>query len=590
MANTLSLSNDVSRMHRMRKFTTSFLLLRIFSAVTLSQTPLPLVGTMTIEGNHFFSERRLLDELSLQSGLPFSAASLNQSMQTLKTLYHEQGFYFVRIGVSRLVYTDDSSSVDITFTIDEGERIEIGRIELEGNVVFTIDEILSQFDTRPGTFLLKKTLENDLDHLLSQYEQVGYPFASVHIANIEAYDEDAVRKLKIHLMVEEGEKVQINEIRVLGNKETKEFVIVRESGIRVGEVYDQRRIERISRRLRRMNIFSSVAEPEVYVGKNGGGLTITVVEGNSNLFDGVAGYVPGTATGEQGYFTGLVNVSMRNLFGTARKLFVRWQKDERNSQEMGLKYVEPWLFQLPLDLSGEFQQRQQETLYVRRLFSGKVDLRLTESFSVGGIVTTETVIPSTTSALHQSRTFTTGIELLYDSRDDIVSSTEGILYRNDYQRGSKTFGNNKTTVQKVSLDTEFYGAFVSRQVVAVGIHARQLTSGNIEVSDLYRFGGATTLRGYRENQFLGSRIAWTNTEYRFLLARRSYVYGFFDTGYFFLPGDDVQGISSLERFKYGYGIGVRLETSLGNIGVSVALGEGDSFSQAKVHVGLVNEF
>ena len=117
-----------------------------------------------------------------------------------------------------------------------------------------------------------------------------------------------------------------------------------------------------------------------------------------------------------------------------------------------------------------------------------------------------------------------------------------------------------------------------------------MTSDNIELGDRYRLGGTTTLRGYRENQFLGSRIAWTNTEYRFLLARRSFFYGFFDTGYYYLPGDDAKAISPLKQFKYGYGIGIRLETSLGNVGVSIALGEGDGIGQAKLHFGLINDF
>jgi outer membrane protein insertion porin family len=107
---------------------------------------------------------------------------------------------------------------------------------------------------------------------------------------------------------------------------------------------------------------------------------------------------------------------------------------------------------------------------------------------------------------------------------------------------------------------------------------------------MYRFGGATTLRGYRENQFLGSRIAWTNAEYRFILARHSYFFGFFDTGYYFRPADNVSSVPGAESFRYGYGIGIRMDSPLGNIGVSFALGQGDSFSTAKIHIGLLNEF
>jgi outer membrane protein insertion porin family len=107
---------------------------------------------------------------------------------------------------------------------------------------------------------------------------------------------------------------------------------------------------------------------------------------------------------------------------------------------------------------------------------------------------------------------------------------------------------------------------------------------------MYRLGGTTTLRGYRESQFIGSRIAWTNVEYRFLLSPRSFFFGFLDGGYYFLPDNQIQGIQSSQSFKYGYGIGTRIETGIGLLGVSFAFGEGDSFSQGKIHFGIVNEF
>jgi outer membrane protein insertion porin family len=437
---------------------------------------------------------------------------------------------------------------------------------------------------------------------VSRYERIGYPFASVEIKSIAPYREGEITKLRITLSVDEGSKVQINEIRISGNKETKDNVILRETRIKLGETYDQERINQIQHRLNRLNIFSSVNAPELYVNSVGGGLLISVQEGNTNTFDGIIGYVPAASQGDQGVFTGLVNVTMRNLFGTARKLNVHWQRDDRSSQEVLLQYVEPWIFEFPLNFSGSFYQRQQDTTYVQRSVETKAELLVMESFSFGGLFTHESIIPSSTTAgqtVLNSRTITTGVEIRYDTRDDIYNPTSGVNYRSDYRIGKKKiFGlsqqdlqaKENSTVQKISLDAELFVEPFHRQVFAVGLHGRQLTNDQIELGDLYRFGGAKTLRGFRENQFLGSRIAWTNTEYRFLLARRTFFFGFFDTGYYFLPGDDVKGISSTQHLKYGYGIGVRLETSLGNLGVSFALGEGDTFAQGKIHFGLVNEF
>ena len=111
-----------------------------------------------------------------------------------------------------------------------------------------------------------------------------------------------------------------------------------------------------------------------------------------------------------------------------------------------------------------------------------------------------------------------------------------------------------------------------------------------EVSDLYYLGGTNTLRGYREKQFQGNRLAWSNLEYRYLLTRRSFAFVFFDSGYFLRSEDLSRGIQKVSDVKLGYGIGINLETGLGVLGVSFALAKGDSFSDGKIHFGLLNEF
>jgi outer membrane protein insertion porin family len=254
----------------------------------------------------------------------------------------------------------------------------------------------------------------------------------------------------------------------------------------------------------------------------------------------------------------------------------------------------------PVNLSGSFFQRQQDSIYVRRVAGLRAELMFSDVFSAGGTLQQENIIPSTTiasQAVSNSRTLTAGVTLQYDSRDDIVAPTSGIHYVTDYLIGSKKIysapgpiAQHNSTVQKVSVDAELYVQPIERQVVALGMHGRQLTSDNIEVSDRFRFGGTNTLRGFRENQFIGSRVAWTNAEYRFMTGIRTFFYGFFDTGYYFLPGDDQLGQPSVQHVTYGYGVGVRVQTVIGNIGVSIALGEGDAFSEAKLHVGLMNSF
>ncbi len=562
----------------------------------------PSVRSISVEGNRVFSQREIIGWCSSKEGLTFSASILESDRQRILQQYVAGGFFDASVACSVTFENDDSSAISITIEISEGTKATIGTISVAGVTRFSEADLLEGFATQPGNVLDQHELELDIDNLLSRYERAGYPFVECRIGNILTRNDADNKQIDILLTVNEGRLVTIDEIRVEGNTETSASVVVRETRLTNGELFNPAKVEAIKPRLLRLNIFSEVSEPELYLRNDKAGLLIKVREGSTNTFDGVIGYVPAVTEGESGFITGLVAVSMRNLFGTGRKFSLRWNREDRFSQELGLRYLEPWVGGVPVNLGGGFIQRKQDTTYVRRAYDLRGELMLTEELTVAGLFFGENVIPSDTtySRVFKSSTVSYGVEIQYDTRNDYANPTAGVRYRTDYHYGRKTITDipevyatqvkDKTTVQRITLDLDFFLSTFSRQVLALGLHGRDLQTDQPEESQMFRFGGARTLRGYRENQFIGTRIVWSNTEYRFLLARRSFLYGFVDTGYYFRPEDVLRGVEKSDDFKYGYGMGIQLETGLGIMGVSFALGEGDSFSQGKVHFGLVNEF
>lgn len=571
----------------------------VLTGTLLASTP--AIRSLSVEGNLTFTTREIFGWLSSREGLPFNQNILRNDLQGIQEKYREQGYYSAMVE-SHATFSEDSASAEITIRITEGKQSVAGELRIEGMNALTAPEVLAFFDTKSARPLDRGTLERDIDALLQRYEQAGYPFTICSVATVTHRSGEENDFVDILLEVAEGNRLTIDEIRVVGNKETDASVVVRETRVAFGELYNPSRIEAIRSRLRRLNIFADVSEPELYIRDQNGGLLITVKEGNTNTFDGVIGYIPGPTEGESGYLTGLASVSMRNLFGTGRKLSFRWQREDRFSQELGLRYLEPWIFGFPANLGGGFFQRQQDTTYVRRMLDLKGELMLTDEISIGLLFGSESVIPSDSTAtrVFRSSTISVGGELQYDTRDDIYSPTSGARYRTDYQYGSKRIRNippalaekvkSKVTVQRFSLDLDFFVTTFTRQVLAVGLHGRELRSGQLEESEMFRFGGARTLRGYRENQFLGSRVAWSNAEYRFLLSRRSFFYGFLDSGYYFRTADELRDLPQSDALRLGYGVGLQVETGLGLMGVSFALGQGDTFTNGKIHFGLINEF
>ena len=111
------------------------------------------------------------------------------------------------------------------------------------------------------------------------------------------------------------------------------------------------------------------------------------------------------------------------------------------------------------------------------------------------------------------------------------------------------------------------------------------TEDDVPFHELLVLGGSSNLRGYREEQFRGTRTAVGTLEYRYLLGRYSRAVAFLDVGYFYRGGPN-----SAKDTKLGYGIGLRGETRLGTISLDYGLGEGDGLLDGKLHVGLIRGF
>ena len=107
-------------------------------------------------------------------------------------------------------------------------------------------------------------------------------------------------------------------------------MILRELDFSRGDIFSKSKMDEIPEQLMRLQIFKNVSLSGINLVKDDSVvINIEVQEGNSILVDGVIGYVPQSAGNKSGGdITGLLNLSLKNIFGTARKFDVHWQKPD----------------------------------------------------------------------------------------------------------------------------------------------------------------------------------------------------------------------------------------------------------------------
>lgn len=539
--------------------------------------------------------------------IKYSPTALDSIKKTLSKILNSEGYNNFTFNNSSVNYSQDSSKVNIKIVLDKGFQTFVKDFYITG-----LDSIDSSYVYENLSFLKDKIInvneiENNFYQFINQFEDSGYPFSIIKVNSVVVLTDSSEEKdfADFYLSFNKEKKSSIDSIEVEGNTKTKDYVVIRNLRFKDGEQYSQSKLEEIPKRLNRLRFFEPVENPEYYFNKdNVGILKIKVKELETNNFDGVLGYVPSTDDKQKGYFTGYVNISLRNIFGTGRGASIKWQQIDRHSQEFDLKYLEPWVFGYPFNINLGLYQRKQDTSYVQRKFDLSLDYLATEDISASLLLSTQSTIPTESEyskfTVYNSTALQTGVSFSMDTRDDIYAPREGIYFVTSYKFSSKKINGpakyitestiKKIELQKYEFEFNYFYEVWNRQILSLRLNAKEMRGDLFEVSDLFELGGTNSLRGYREKQFLGNRVMWTNFEFRSLLSKRSYAFIFYDNGYYLRNANEDSDIERQSAYKYGYGFGLSLETGVGVLKVSYAIGEGMGLSDGLIHFGIANEF
>jgi outer membrane protein assembly factor BamA len=123
------------------------------------------------------------------------------------------------------------------------------------------------------------------------------------------------------------------------------------------------------------------------------------------------------------------------------------------------------------------------------------------------------------------------------------------------------------------------------------LNAAIFNSQSVFRNELFQIGGYRLLRGFDEESIYATQYAVATVEYRIRVTLNSYFFGFADGG---MVKNKYQNINLNNNF-ISTGLGMALETKLGLLNVSYAIGKRDDVKfnireASKIHFGYVNYF
>ncbi len=203
----------------------------------------------------------------------------------------------------------------VTITANKGELYTFGPLSFEGNQVLDDQTIDSLFTIRPGDPFSLAAIRETIEAITQAYGELGYIDALV---DFEPELIEGEPRYKVHFKIEEGDQFRVGLIRIFGNIITQTPVILHETLLIPGEIFNTIKLKATEMRLANIGYFKNV---NVYIVK---GTESSLLEGN---YRDVYIEVEETETGQFSAFLG---------YSSVEELFGGFTITERNFNSGGL--------------------------------------------------------------------------------------------------------------------------------------------------------------------------------------------------------------------------------------------------------------
>ena len=429
-------------------------------------------------------------------------------------------------------------------------------------------------------------LEKKLEQLSKFLSSQSYPFAVLQLQNIHPVNK---QDLSANLIINKGSQRQLQDIKILGYEKFPNAYLKHFLGIKTQSPFNLERIQSNMKLLSQLPFVQQKRPAEVMFTKDSTAVYLYLEKTKSNRFDGFLGFGSNQNTGKL-EFDGYMNLDLINNLNFGESLKLNYKSDEIDQKTLDIALQLPYLLGTAIGSTLNLNIFKKDSTFTTAQQAVKLYYQINQTQQIGiGI------------RLQQSNTLGNNISVVVE---DFNSHFYDLSYRFTKRKKkedlfpiktqlemSLAFGKRNGTNSMKQRYSRIKGQHVlnlnTKNSIFLKLHLEELKSDQYLLNELLRFGGITSIRGFRENSLYAQRLGLVCSEYRYRLSPDLFVHSVMDTGYF-------QDTSNADYQIFGFGFGFGLRTSGGLLRLTYANGKIENtpfdLSQSKVHLSFASIF
>lgn len=446
---------------------------------------------------------------------------LTSDVEIIRQFAAQHGFLYARV-TGRAERDTTQKKVTVIFEVVEGPRAFVRSVDVNPTSALSTRELLSKLLTRPQQPFNPQNLVVDRQTITNLYADRGYfPIVSA------AWEAQESTRVQVRFDVIEGPIYRVGRIGVEGMQKVDSAVVERELLMRPGRLFRRTALVRSTERLYETGLFQLVDFEPARVDTDSAvvDLQVRVRERKHRWVEGGVGV--GSAEG----LRVLGEWGHGNLWGRGRKVSAgsRYSFGSLRRFHNEISFTEPWLLATRTRgvLLGYYDQRDvefREAPFTQRSWGANVSagrevgrfaratLSLDHQWSQAR--TLPNLPDSELVGFERGQFFTRRVSLTlqYDRRDNVFDPRRGQYYQVVGETAGRLLG-SQGRFRKGTAAGSWYMPLGQRSSVAARLQVggikpfgdqQESPLTRVPFTDLYRTGGATSVRGYPEDDITGA--------------------------------------------------------------------------------------
>ncbi|TVZ56981.1 hypothetical protein OD91_2285 [Lutibacter sp. Hel_I_33_5] len=506
----------------------------VFSNVVLSQD---LTLHITSKND---TENNFLKQISFTKTHP-SEKSIKKEIQLISEHLKKNGYFLNSL--DSIVKKQHNH----TYYYSLGKRINTAAIKFNNKLEFISTDKLS---THIATIIKKLDKE-------------GKSFSTVKLKNIEIKNDTLFTELNI----KQSKKRKIDKVIITGYEDFSKAFLKHYLKINRTSTFNKEKLISFSRKLKSLNFINEIKPPEVLFLKDSTFLYLYLKKRKNNSFDGLVNF----ASKENGgvLFNGYLDLKLNNIFNSGEQFKLFWNNIAEESQEFNISTTLPYIFNSVITPQLSFKLYKQDSAFINSKLKTSLNYNLNEKTTIGLTYDSENSENLIKSNINNIKSFNAsfwGIQFNYS------------IIKNDLFNNSKfnltiktSFGNrkseNKNSKQiKITSNISYLFEINQRNYFYASNSTGHINSDLFLDNELFRIGGANSIKGFNEQSIFTSFYTYFNFEYRFLLSNSSYIHTITDFG-------KIKNTSLIFNNLLGFGAGYLTTLNNSTINISYVLGK-----------------